>query len=400
MKAGAAWVAWSLCALYLVLAVVSQILLVVNGRATFWEALAWKLVFLLFAAIGALIASRQPGNAIGWILSAIGLFGVIDYVPTQYAIYALFTAPGSLPAGELMAWLQSWLWAPGFGLFGFLLLLFPDGKLPSRRWRPTAWVTGGACATLAVGMALKPGGLGNREIFQSVANPFGLEGFPGEVTAALAGGGFVVLNLCLLLAAASMVRRFRRASGDERQQLKWFAFAAALVAVGFVANFTYQFLLIPEGLQQAMLLVAEASVPLAVGIAVLKHRLYDIDLLINRALVYGTLTAALGLLYWGGVVLFQQLLRPLTQASELAVIGSTLAVAALFQPARRRVQELVDRRFYRRRYDATRTLEAFGARLRHEVDLDAMAADLRAVAWQTVQPTHVSLWLRPRERKA
>jgi hypothetical protein len=243
-------------------------------------------------------------------------------------------------------------------------------------------------------MALKPGELGNREIFESVPNPLGLEIVGSPVGQALGLAAFGVLNVCILLAAVSMIVRFRRARGVERQQLKWFAVAAALLAAAFVVNFTYQFVPELKGLQLVTGLGAFASVPLAVGIAILRHRLYDVDLLINRAVVYAFLSAGLALVYWASVVLLQQVLRPFTQGSELAIIGSTLAVAALFSPARQRIQTAVDQRFYRRKYDATKTLEAFSARLRQEVDLGNLSADALRVVHDTMQPTHVSLWLR------
>ncbi len=197
-----------------------------------------------------------------------------------------------------------------------------------------------------------------------------------------------------------MVVRFRRARGVERQQMKWFAIAASLVAAAFIVNFAYQFVPELHVLEQAAFLLAFASVPVSVGIAILRHRLYDIDRLINRAVVYGALSAGLGLVYWASVVLLQQVLRQFTQGSELAIIASTLAVAALFTPARRRIQNVVDRRFYRRKYDVARTLEDFGVRLRQEVDLDRLTDELVRGVHGTVQPAHTSLWLRaPDDRR-
>jgi hypothetical protein len=388
------WLAWSLCGLYLALAVISQGLLVVNADPTFWESLALALVWFLFPIVGALIASRQPGTAIGWIFCALGLVTVTGDVAAQYASYALFTAAGSLPAGAFMAWLQSWPWSIQFGLLGFLLLLFPDGKLVSRRWRPVAWVTVAASTLLAVGMAFTPGPLGNHEIFHVIPNPVGLEALAGDVGQALVAVGFGLLNISILLAVMSMVVRFQRARGVERQQLKWFAVAATGLAAAFVMNFVYQFVPILHGLQEAAWLGGLAGIAIAIGIAILKHRLYDIDLLINRTIVYGGLSAGLGLAYWASVVVLQQALQPFTQGSELAIIVSTLAVAALFSPARRWIQDLVDRRFYRRKYHAERTLENFSAHLRQEVDLDSLSTELLALIRDTMQPAHVSLWLR------
>ena len=386
--------AWSLCGLYLALAVISQGLLVVNADPTFWESLAIALVWFLFPIVGALIASRQPGTAVGWIFCALGLVTVIDDVSAQYAGYALFTAAGSVPGGEVMAWLQSWPWSIQFGLLAFLVLLFPNGKLPSRRWRPVAWVTAAASVLLAVGMALTPGPLGNHEIFHVIANPVGIEALAGEVGQALGQVVFGLLNISILLAITSMVVRFHRARGVERQQLKWFAVAATGLAAAFVVNFVYQFVPALQWLRQAAWLGALAGIAVAIGIAILKHRLYDIDLLINRTIVYGGLSAGLGLAYWASVVLLQQALQPFTQGSELAIIVSTLAVAALFSPARRSMQDVVDRRFYRRKYHAERTLESFSAHLRQEVDLDSLSTELLALTRDTMQPAHVSLWLR------
>jgi len=249
-------------------------------------------------------------------------------------------------------------------------------------------------------MAFAPGNIRNRSIFESVPNPFGLQGLAGDLAAALVGVSFSILTLSLVAAAASMVVRFRRARGVERQQMKWFAIAASLVAAAFIVNFAYQFVPELHVLEQAAFLLAFASVPVSVGIAILRHRLYDIDRLINRAVVYGALSAGLGLVYWASVVLLQQVLRQFTQGSELAIIASTLAVAALFTPARRRIQNVVDRRFYRRKYDVARTLEDFGVRLRQEVDLDRLTDELVRGVHGTVQPAHTSLWLRaPDDRR-
>ena len=383
-----------MCALYLLLAVISQALLVVNDDPTFWDSLASSVVWFLFTVIGALIASRQPGNAVGWILVGLGLGTNIEDFAGQYGRYARFTMSGSVVGGELMAWLQSWLWAVEFGMQAFLLLVFPNGKLLSRGWRPAAWATATASIVMAVGMAFKPGEIGNRDIFRSIANPFGLEGLSGPLEEALGVAAFVALNLCILLAAASMVLRFRRARGVERQQMKWFAVAASLLAAAFVVNFVFQFVPELKLVDEAALLGAVASVAVAVGIAILRHRLYDIDLLINRAVVYALLSAGLALVYWASVVLLQQVLRAITQGSELAIIGSTLAVAALFSPARRRIQNVVDRRFYRRKYDAQQVIRDFSQHLRQEVDLDKLSAELQMVVSRTVQPADVSLWLR------
>jgi hypothetical protein len=393
------WLAWSTCAIYVACVLVSQGLSLINGGTWYWEDLAQQLVLFLFAFIGALVAARRPRHAVGWLLCVFAAEGALSDLATQYAKYALFTAPGSLPAGAVAAWLQSWLWAFEFGLIAFLLLLFPTGMLLSRRWHIAAWLAAAASVLLAMAMAFAPGSIKNRSVFESVPNPFAWQGLLGDLAPALVGTSFAVLTLCLLAAAASMVVRFRRARGVERQQMKWFAIAASLVAVAFIVNFAYQFIPELHALEQAAFLLAYASLPVSVGIAILRHRLYDIDRLINRAVVYGALSAGLGLVYWASVVLLQQMLREFTQGSELAIIASTLAVAALFTPARRRIQNVVDRRFYRRKYDTQRTLEHFTARLRQEVDLERLALELVLVAGSAVQPAHASLWLRPLEHR-
>ena len=392
------WLAWSTCALYVAAVLVSHGLALIGLGTWYWEDVTQELVQFLFSFIGALIAARRPQNAVGWLLCAFGLEGALSELATEYGKYALFAVPGALPAGAVVAWLQSWTWALSFCVMAFVLLLFPNGKLLSRRWRPLPWITALSTVLLAVGMALSPGPIKNRTVFESVPNPFGLSGTPGDLMEPLVGASFVVLNLSLLSAAAGMVVRFRRARGVERQQMKWFAVAASLVAIAFIVNFVYQFVDELRRLQQVSLSLAFASMALAIGIAILKHRLYDIDRLINRAVVYGMLSAGLGLVYWASVVLLQQVLRPATQGSELAIIASTLAVAALFSPARRRTQDLVDHRFYRRKYDAKQVVLDFSHKLREDIDLDSLSLELVAVVSRAMQLEQASLWLRPAAR--
>jgi hypothetical protein len=304
--------------------------------------------------------------------------------------------PGSVPFPvAITAALSQWLWLPPVGLLGiYMILLFPDGRLPSRRWRPLAWLSGVLIVVGSVSFAVDPGplpGLGG------VSNPFGVEGAPW---AALVWPVVIaLLPLCILASVLSLVLRFRRSRGEERQQIKWMAFAASLVGLLFLSGIVTSF--VPwfgylERVLETVVTLSYAGVPIAVGIAVLRYRLYDIDLLINRALVYAPLTAMLILFYLGCVVVLQYSVRVLTgQESQLSVVASTLAIAALFNPLRRRVQGFVDRRFYRGKYDAAKTLAAFSARLREETDLDTLSEDLVGVARGTVQPEHASLWLRP-----
>ena len=309
-------------------------------------------------------------------------------------MYALVTAPGALPAGVMMAWFGGW--ARGMGWFlivAFLPLLFPTGRLPSSRWRPVLWGTVGFIAFFTLVTWLSPASLDLRLPF--VRNPLGLE---LELMNLL--GGVVYLTFPLLVVASGMavIVRFRRSRGDERQQLKWFAYAVAVMIVVFVVWFSFALagLVVPGALVFTVPLV---GLPIAAGIAILKYRLYDIDIIVNRTLVYGTLTAALAVTYFGGVVSLQGTFRVLTgQESQLAVVASTLAIAALFGPLRRRIQAFIDRRFYRRKYDAAKTLTDFSVRLRDEVDLDQLTHDLVAVVRNTLQPEHVSLWMRPPER--
>jgi hypothetical protein len=407
----AAWLAWSLAGLTLAMFVATIPLWFLARGADLpssWRAdvsvggLVGGALFLAFPLVGAQIASKRPKNAVGWLCLAVGLMwtliGMLDY----YSYYGAAT-PGSVPFPVEAAGISDWIWVPAMGLLGtYVLLLFPDGRLPSRRWRPLAWLSGAVILLLSVDVMLAPGRLGN---LAGVRKPFGIEGAEW-----LTAGAYVLLPLlplCMLASALSLVLRYRRSGGEKRQQIKWIAFAASVVvvlyAIAMIASFVF-----PEeswttagsvlwlNLLTYVVLSSFTIVPIAVGFAVLKYRLYEIDIIINRALVYGALTVTLVGVYVGTIVLLQGLLRALTaQESPLAIVASTLAVAALFNPLRRRIQGFIDRRFYRRRYDAAKTLEAFSAKLRDETDLDALSDDLVGVVRETMQPAHVSLWLRP-----
>jgi hypothetical protein len=292
-----------------------------------------------------------------------------------------------------MAWLSQIVGPVGILPLALLLVLFPNGRLPSRRWRPLVWVLGLCTVFLTVGLALYPGSLdlgGGRRI----PTPIGISIPPWVLAPYLV---FPVWFIALLASAAAPLVRLRRATGDERLQLKWLAYGAGVVAsVGLVASLIVNdHPLVGESLGVLVVLGAGVGFPVAIGIAILKHRLYDIDRLISRTLAYGTLTAVLGLGYIAGVLLLRQLTGDVTGSSSLAVAGSTLAMAALFQPARRWIQQAVDRRFNRRRYHAPKTIEAFSARLREQIDLDTLSTELLAVVDQTTEPTLISLWLRP-----
>ena len=310
-----------------------------------------------------------------------------------YADYALLVRPGSLPGGELAVWL--WIWSGGLFLLGptLIFLLFPDGHAPARRWVPLVWLAVGSASVVAVASALRPGALVGYS--PTVVNPFGVGGVAGRVADVVAGLAGALTLAVFFLSLVAMMMRLRRARGVERQQLKWLAYACGVLAAGGLASVVTGGASGPLGDGIFVLVwVALVAIPIAAGIAILRHRLFDIDLVINRTLVYGALTAILGLAYAAGVVLLQQLFGAFTGGSDLAIAGSTLAVAALFRPLRARIQAVVDRRFYRRGYDAARTLDAFSTRLREQVDLDALGGELEAVVRETMQPAHVSLWLR------
>ena len=357
---------------------------------------------VFFSTVGAIVASRRPQNPVGWLLCLYGLTQSIDHFSAQYAIYALLAQPNSLPAGEAMAWVSSWLLPIIIGLSVLFILLFPTGKLPSRRWRWLMWLTVAFILVGAISDAFSPGpvdGLG------PIRNPLGIEDFSNLYTAIL----YNMVPLVLLVAAASSVFvRLRRAIGVERQQIKWFAYAAAATVIGLVFAYVIPEMIdVPlwfERIGYTILLALIPAIPISIGIAILKYRLYDIDLLINRTLVYAALTALLAAGYFGtimalqgvGSLVYQIPFRAIIrQQSTLAVVASTLTIAALFNPLRRRIQGVVDRRFYRSKYDAAKTLEAFSAKLRDETDLEALRGDLVGVVQETMQPAHVSLWWRP-----
>jgi hypothetical protein len=385
------WVIWSMLAVFVVSQVAGLILAIANG---FFQQDAGNQLLLFggfsaFMIVGALIVTHRPGNAIGWIFSAIALLAFTGQLAGQYATYAYATRPGSLPGATLAAWYGYWPWWLVLTLtLIFTPLLFPTGRLLSPRWRPVAWLAGVTTAVLTVGTSLRtelelaPG--------QVIPNPIGVAavGNPEQSPVAL-----VLIGLLTVLAAVafgSLVLRFRRSRGEERQQLKWFTYAAALVPLSVIGDS------LPAVVGDLANDVPIVLLPVAAGIAILRHRLYDIDRLINRTLVYGLLTALLAGVYVGAVLVLGQIFGGVTgDPPSWVVAGATLAVAALFQPARRRIQALVDRRFNRRKYNTAQTIQAYSTRLRDQVDLDTLSTELLAVVDQTMEPTRVSLWLRP-----
>jgi hypothetical protein len=357
-----------------------------------------EVLVLAYGTVGALIASRRPENAIGWIFCALGLSLAVASAASGYADYGLYGGGGAWPGAELAAWLSVWLNIVVLFVGACLLfLLFPDGRPPSRRWRPVVWLVTAIGCGIFFTLAFSPGEL-DEYTYPELANPLGIGGGVGDVLTAIESAGNGVLPVFVLLSITSTVLRFWRSSGRERLQLKWVVYTAALTAASFLISFMLPEP-VPRAIQDAVFLfgvVIFAAIPVAAGIAILRYRLYDIDVLVNRTLVYASLTATLALVYVGVVVSLQYALRPLvTGSSELAVVASTLTIAALFNPLRRSIQAFIDRRFYRRKYDAARTLQSFSARLRDETDLDALSDELVTVVRETVQPTRVSLWLRP-----
>jgi hypothetical protein len=352
---------------------------------------------VLYGTLGALIASRRPRNPIGWIFCAMAVALGLLCAAYGYADYALYATDGILPGAKFTAWLTNWLFmAPVFIAPCLLFLLFPDGRPASPRWRLVVWAVAVVAAGAIFATALEPGRL---DAHRFVENPLGLGEPFGDIARLAKDVTDVVAIPVFLVSLASVVVRLRRSRGRERLQVKWVAYAAVLTTLSFASSFLLG--LLPSGQAAADVfflvgVVGFTGIPVAAGIAILRYRLYEIDLLINRTLVYGSLTVMLVAVYAGSIVILQGLLRALTgQESQLAIVASTLAVAALFAPLRRRIQSFIDRRFYRRKYDAGKILEAFSAKLRNVTDLDALNADLREVARETMQPAHVSLWLRP-----
>jgi hypothetical protein len=352
--------------------------------------------FGAFAVVGAVLVAKRPTNLIGWIMATIVLMVAILPLGGAYATYVMATHGRPDALAVLGAWTQNWYWYVLVSLvLVYLPLLFPDGRLPSRWWLPVALVAGiGTIGTVVLG-ALADTLLVEEGPGYEIDNPIGIEGLGYVEDLPVFGVLLVLLGVGIIGAVTSLVVRFRRSRGIERQQMKWIVYAAVLLPLVFVSD------LLPDAVGNLLFGLILVAIPTAIGIAVMKYRLYDIDIIINRTLVYGPLTATLALIYVGGVVGLQALFRTLTgQESTLAVVASTLAIAALFNPLRRRVQALVDRRFYRKKYDARKTLETFSTKLRDETDLGALSDDLLVVIQETMQPTHVTLWLRPDTAKA
>jgi hypothetical protein len=387
--------AWALCGLSVALVVVSTGFQVSTATAsvpgTFGFRGLTNVVVLAFSGVGLLIATRRPGNIIGWVFLAVGMLSSLQRLGLEYAVYELIAHRASLPGARVAAWMAGWLWVPFVGLVGILVPhLFPRGEFLSRGWRMVGWFGGAAILLTSFAVATLPGGMDSAA---GIENPFGIA--QGVDLQALF---FTMLYAPSIAAAAlSLVVRFHRSGETQRAQIKWLAYAAALLALtlaaGAVVYPSASRSSVSFQLLSNLTVLALGAVPAAVGVAILKYRLYDIDRLINRTLVYGALTALLAVVYLVLVLVLQGVI-PGAGDSDLTIAGSTLAVAALFRPLRARVQDLIDRRFYRRKFDAQRTVESFSSRLREDVDLEHLSAALLNIVGDTMQPVHASLWLR------
>ena len=394
----AAWLSWALVALSVALIVggfsLSQAVstadsgLQVGGETDDSSVVTDLVTLLVFSAVGAIIASRQPRNAIGWIFCGVGVTLGLNSFAGDYADFWLASGFGNAGLGESAAWLSSWAWSLLLYVpTSSVLLLFPDGRLPSPRWRPVAWGVALGVAGGVAGLALKAGPLTD---FPQISNPYGVA---GPVVGIVGVVGTIVAAGSMVASAVSLIVRLRRTRGEQRQQLKWLAYwgVVAVAALGVGA------LVIPWSVPASILImsVAMLGLPIFTGIAIVRHRLYDIDVIINLTLVYAILSATLAVVYFGGIVVLQRAFTGQDNLPQLAIVASTLAIAALFAPLRRRIQSFIDRHFYRRKYDARKTLETFSTKLREETDLAALSDDLILVIKETMQPAHVSLWLRP-----
>ena len=414
-RSGSRALAWGLCALTIAVAIAFVVIAIIDPNAGgpkhvgaagpsphdepspgfFPYALLSAIVFSSFALVGCIVASRRPRNPVGWFLGAGALLWSLGVLSSALYWHIAFGQSDRPLASVWLAWLGSWVFLPAFTLLLSLTpLLFPTGAPPGPRWRVVGWTAAVAGAVATLSNALVPGALSTAD-FAWVDNPVGVKGLGLRTVADVS---FALVGASAIAGVVSLVVRYRRAHGIERLQVKWVAAAGCLLLVGGLGG-SFLSGWLGQGAGWIGILVGLLAVAGAIGIALLRYRLYDLDVVVNRALVYATLTAILAAVYVGSVLLLQLALSGITGGSGLAVASSTLAAAALFRPLRRRVQNLVDQRFYRRRYDARLTLQGFGAQLRNEVDLDALGGALQRVIAETMQPAHVSLWLRtPGER--
>jgi hypothetical protein len=403
----AARLAWSLWALGLLFVALGLYFRAVDGAASPANTPTANDIgpFLLAAelailTVAALVAARRPGNPIGWILLAAGLSMTLGDFADGYAVHGLLAQPGSLPGAAVMAWVSEWTRGPTLlGGFALVFLLFPEGQALSPRWRPIVWLTVAITPLLGL-LVFQPGPFND---YPTVTNPFGIGGTAGRMIIGAGNAAFFLLLAVLAASGLSLFLRFRRATGDERQQLKWFASGGAVLILAFLIApfiwFTPAFNNSP--LWPILFVLSLVAIPLSAGVAILKYRLYDIDLIIRRTLVYSVLSGLLLFVYFGSVVLLQTLLRSLTgqEQSQVVVVVSTLGIAALFNPLRHRIQGLIDRAFYRRQYDAAQVLAAFRASARDEVQLSLLIERLLQATDRAVQPEHASVWLKPADER-
>ena len=375
------------------------VLMVPNSSGTSLEYLGFNgvgglMLGTIYPILGWLIATRRPENRIGWMFLVIGVSQAASGFVSEYAIYGLLTRPGALPFADIAAWIGVWVWVPGFVLLFVTILLFPDGRLPSRRWRPVLWV-----AWVGAGLALVPNavaawGYRGADLLSNV------EVDPGNdllmtIYGASSAIGQVLIILVGLAAVGAVAARYRHTNSVERQQIKWLA-VAAVVEVGFLVLMNFVTLPFPVDIISAVLITP--LVPIAIGIAILRYRLYEIDRLISRTIAYAIVTGILGATFVVTIIGIQALLASFTQSETIAVAASTLVAFALFQPLRRRVQNVVDRRFHRAAIDAERTTAAYAAQLRDGTGLEAVGAGLRETVELALQPRTTSVWLRGRDR--
>jgi hypothetical protein len=371
-----------------------------------WDVLGvlFSLAYLVFSLVGALIVSRRRENSVGWLFCAIGFVNAVWVFTLSYAIRAVAGETNWLPAGHAAAWLANVLPIPGGWLLLPVLFLFPTGRPLSARWRRLIWLGGLTMGAGMIAAAFEPGPVAQIEV--GVDNPLGIASLRGPLgTLDHLLGNFGVLQTLLAAAGvACLIVRFRHGERQERLQLKWFAYASGFALLMMVVLAAHSIAKVggendlADTVASTLLFLAWVAIPIAVGVAILRYRLYDIDVVINRTLVYASLTAILVGVYFGGVTATQALFRTLTsqeKSPQLVVVASTLVIAALFNPLRRRIQSFIDRSFFRNKYDAAKTLEGFSMKLRDETDLNALSGDLVGVVRETMQPAHVSLWLHP-----
>ena len=390
----AARIAWSIVGVAILGAAASLTIAAVGGagvKGGLLVAIATIALFLVASIVGGLVASRHPSNPIGWILCCFSAINGVSLVLEGYTEYYVSSGSGSRLVAETAAWINTWSYIAAFLAVTLVLLLFPDGHLPSRRWAVALWCCVVGNAAFAAGAALDTGPLHE---YPQIVNPLGVS---HRLSSVIEPIGIALTLIALFAAAVSVVARFRRSTGVERQQIKLLAVASLIAAAAMLVAAAIG-LAGSDDLANAVIVLGILCIPVAIGVAMLRYRLYDVDRLISRTLVYGSLTALLGAAYAAMVLAGQALFSSFAGGSNLAIAVSTLLVAALFLPVRARVQRLVDRRFYRRRYDAQRTLEAFGTRLREQVDLATLTVELRTVADETMQPAHLSVWLRHEAR--